>query len=141
MDNEEKNTERKNTMSKKIIGFFEHLKTYISYYVAMTTVLGGLWGVFVMYDNWRDNNKILQENVKSIIEKQNLQTKRDSILLENQQEIRIELDYVKINTENSLDQIKALQKSYIRYISNDDALTKAQFLEYMEGLSVESKKN
>ena len=45
------------------------------------------------------------------------------------------------NTEEFVKQLKSLEKSYIKYISNDNALTKKDFLEYMEGLSVDEKKN
>ena len=140
MENEELNIEEGGKMVKNVTGFFEHLKTYVSYYIAATTVIGGLWGAFVIYDNWRDNNKFLHDSVKIIIETQAQQSRRDSIFLENQREIRIELDQVRCNTELSIDKIIALQKSYIKYISDDNALTAKQFLEYMEGLSIESKK-
>lgn len=125
----------------KITSFMEHLKTYISYYVAITSVIGIMWGGFVIYDNWRDGNKEMQNSVKSIINTQSRQEKTDSILLKNQIEIREDINSLKDNGIIYIERIDALQRSYIRYISNDKALTKTDFLEYMDGLNMESKKN
>lgn len=124
-----------------ITTFFQHLKTYISNYVAITTALGALWGGFVMYDNWRDNNKLLQKNVKNIIDTQKRQMVTDSLLLDNQIKMKVEIDNLRLNGVQTINNMNALQRSYIKYISNDEALTKQDFLKYMEGLSVEEKKS
>lgn len=125
----------------KIIIFLEHIKTYISYYLAVTTALGALWGGFVIYDNWKDSNKKIQDNVKTIINTQIRQERMDSLLLRNQIEMRTDIDLIKDNSTKYIEKNDALQRSYIRYISNDKALTKTDFLEYMEGLNIDSKKN
>lgn len=130
-----------NKSSSGITSFFEHLKTYLSYYATFTTIVGMIWGGFVVYDNWRDNNDFLQKNVNSIIKTQKRQITTDSILLDNQIKMKIEIDNLKLNGVQTINNMNALQRSYIKYISNDDALTKQDFLEYMEGLSVEEKKN
>jgi hypothetical protein len=125
----------------KIISFFAHFKTYVSYYIAITTALGALWGGFVIYDNWKDSNIKIQDSVKTIISTQIRQEKTDSLLLRNQIEIRDDLNLIKDNNARYIERNDALQRSYIKYISNDKALTKTDFLEYMEGLNIDSKKN
>lgn len=124
-----------------VISFFEHLKTYVSYYTVITAVIGILWTGFVIYDNWRDNNQLLQNNIKNIINTQKRQIKTDSLLLDNQIKMKADIDNLKTNGVTTIENMNALQRSYIRYISNDKALTKQDFLEYMEGLSVEEKKS
>ncbi len=130
-----------NKPSLKVTSFFETLNKFISYYGSIATVLGMLWGGFVMYDKWKDSNQLLQSNIKNIIETQKKQITNDSILLDNQKKLKIEVDNLKINGTTTIENMSALQRSYIRYISNDNALTKQEFLEYMEGLSVEEKKS
>jgi hypothetical protein len=127
-------------MRKKVESFFDHLKTYISYYIAITTAIGILWSCFIVYRNWVDNNKNLQNNVENITNGQiKLQT-ADSLLLQNQIEIKKEIDNLKEGIENNTEKLNSLEKSYIRYISNDEALTKSDFLKYMDGLTIDSKK-
>lgn len=118
-------------------GFFtiiKAIKSYSEYYFAVVSVLGVLWGGFVVYDNWKDNNKTLQSNVKTIMEAQIRQGKTDSLLLKNQFDMQSQLRAIE-STTNSL------QSSYVKYISNDKTLTKQDFLKYMEGLSFDVKKN
>lgn len=118
----------------------EHMKAFSTQYLTIATFVGIIWGAFVIYDNWRDNNSMLTKDVKTIIDSQIDQKKTDSLLLVGQQELRQDFEnHIKIADENA-QQLKALQKSYIRYIGNDDALTKKDFLEYMQGLTIDEKK-
>jgi len=110
------------------------IKTYAGYYFAIVSVLGVVWGAFAAYDNWKDNNEILQNNVNTIIRAQATAAKTDSLLLEQQEQMKEQLDDIQGTTES-------LEDSYVRYISNDKSLTTRDFLEYMEGLSFDVKKN
>lgn len=127
-------------MRKKITTFFDHIKTYISHYVTLTTAIGILWGCFIIYHNWTEHNKYLKTSVDSISNSQNKLQKTDSLLLDSQLEIRKEIDALKTNIETNTEKLNSLEKSYIKYISNDAALTKSDFLKYMEGLTIDSKK-
>jgi hypothetical protein len=121
-------------MKQSILTFLKGVKAVSEQYFMIVSVIAVLWGGFTMYHNWSDSNKTLQNNVKSIMETQKVQTKTDSTLLIHQTEMAGQLDAIQ-KTTNSL------QKSYVQYISNDKTLTKQDFLRYMEGLSFDVKKN
>jgi hypothetical protein len=121
-------------MKKGFLKVLGNIKMYSSYYFAVASVIGAVWGAFAIYDNWRDENKILQDNVNTIIQTQKQQAKTDSILVEQQTEMKEQLNDIQSTTES-------LENSYVRYISRDASLTKEDFLEYMEGLSFDLKKN
>lgn len=125
----------------KITSFFNHMKNFSQQYLTLATFVGIVWGGFLVYDNWRDNNTKMQENVKTIIDSQIRQQKTDSVLLIGQKNLRQDFEEFKRVVESKEGTLSSLQKSYVKYISNDQALTKKDFLEYMEGLTVESKKN
>ena len=94
---------KKKTGDKMKAGFWaviKAIKSYSEYYFAIVSVLGVIWGGFVMYDNWRDNNKLLQTNVKTIIETQFRQGKIDSVLLMNQSEMRTQLNTIESTTSS-----------------------------------------
>lgn len=116
---------------------FEHIKIFSQQYLVITTFVGIVWGGFVVYDNWKDNNENLNDAVKSIIEYQENRYKVDSLILSNQQELREDFnEHIKLS-DDIIKQLQSLQKSYVRYISNDDRLTKTDFVKYMEGLTIE----
>lgn len=121
-------------MKEGILKVLGNIKLYSSYYFAVVSVLGVVWGAFALYDNWRDENKILQQNVNTIIATQKQQARTDSILLEQQTDMKEQLEEIYSTTES-------LEDSYVKYISRDKSLTKEDFLEYMEGLSFDLKKN
>lgn len=110
------------------------IKTYSGYYFAIISVLGVVWGAFAAYDNWRDNNEVLQSNVNTIINAQKAAARTDSLLLEQQDAMRLQLNDIQSTTD-------ALENSYVKRLSNDKSLSKQDFLDYMEGLSFDVKKN
>jgi len=134
-------TEMNGAPKSKITSFFDHLKLYTQQYLAISSVIGIIWGGFLVYDNFRDTNKVMQQDVKSIISVQKQQQRTDSLLLQNQIEMSRELGIIKETGNENIEKLNSLQKSYIRYISNDKALSKQDFLEYMEGLTIEEKKS
>ena len=121
-------------MKQGILKLLGNIKLYSSYYFAIISVLGVVWGAFVVYDNWKDNNKLMQTNVNSIIQTQAKQNKTDSLLLEQQAEMKEQLNDIQGTTES-------LEDSYVKYLTRDKTLTKEDFLDYMEGLSFDVKKN
>jgi hypothetical protein len=125
----------------KISNFFTHIQTFTSQYFTIVSFVGIVWGGFVVYDNWKDNNEKMNEKFENLIKSEVRQQKTDSLLLEGQTEIRNEFEEFKMVFEQQTKTINSLQKSYIKYISNDKALTKQDFLDYMEGLTVDEKKN
>jgi len=121
-------------MKQNFLKLLTNIKLYSSYYFAIVSVLGVVWGAFALYDNWRDDNAVLQANVKTIINAQVSAAKTDSLLLSQQKKIQTQLNDIQGTTES-------LENSYVKYISKDKRLTKEDFLQYMEGLSFDVKKN
>jgi hypothetical protein len=116
------------------LAIIDGIKKYSGYYFSIISVLGVLWGAFAVFNNWKENNKSMQTSVKTIIETQMHQVKTDSILLKNQSDMQLQLSTIQSTTSS-------LSRSYVKYISNDKTLTKQDFLNYMEGLSFDVKKN
>jgi len=121
-------------MKKSFLKLLANIKIYSSYYFAIASVLGAVWGAFALYDNWKDKNEILQTNVSTIIQAQSKAAKTDSLLLTRQATMKIQLDDILQTTE-------ALENSYVKRLSNDKSLSKQDFLNYMDGLSFDTKKN
>ncbi len=121
-------------MKKNFLNLLGNIKLYGSYYFAIISVLGAVWGAFAIYDNWKDNNAVLQSNVNTIINAQAKAAKTDSLLLEQQEKMKGQLNEIQGTTE-------ALENSYVKRLSNDKSLSKQDFLNYMEGLSFDVKKN
>ena len=121
-------------MKANILKILANLKLYSTYYFVILSVLGAVWGAFAVFDNWKDNNVILQSNVNTIIQAQTKAAKIDSLLLKQNEDMQQQLNTIQGTTE-------ALESSYVKRLSNDKTLTKQDFLKYMEGLSFDVKKN
>jgi len=128
-------------MFKKFTKGLEHIKLFSSQYLTIVTFAGIILGGYKVYDKWNDSIKLVQEKVEIVMKNQESQKKIDSLLLQSQNNLRKEFEEHTKNIDRFEKQLQSLQKSYVRYISNDNALTKQDFLEYMEGLSVEEKKS
>jgi len=121
-------------MKQNFLKLLANIKLYSSYWFAILSVLGVVWGAYAMYYNWKDNNKVLQSNVNKIIQVQTVQNRTDSLLLRQQADMKVQLDAIQGTTES-------LESSYVKRLSKDKSLTTEQFLEYMDGLSFDVKKN
>jgi hypothetical protein len=121
-------------MKANILKILTNLKLYSTYYFAILSVLGAVWGAFAVYDNWKDNNVVLQTNVNTIIQAQTKAARTDSLLLKQNADMQEQLNTIQGTTE-------ALESSYVKRLSNDKTLTKQDFLKYMEGLNFDVKKN
>jgi hypothetical protein len=130
-----------NPSKSKITSILNHMKNFSQQYLTIATFVGIIWGGFAVYGNWKENNKDMQNKVKTIIDSQIRQRQADSLLLDGQLKMKAEFEAFKIETQAKQGTLNSLQKSYVKYIGNDPALTKKDFLEYMEGLTVEEKKN
>jgi len=128
-------------MLRKIIVFLAHIKEYVEYYLAVVSALGILWGGFVIYNNWIHKNEQLHNDVKTIMVIQKKQTEVDSVLLNRQKEIGLQLNALQSASDENSEHLKFLETSYVKYLSKDKALSKEDFLKYMEGLNYDTKKN
>lgn len=137
----ESNPEKETNMNGKFTKGLEHMKNFSSQYLTIVTFAGIILGGYKIYDKWSHSNDQIQEKVEIMVDNQRYQQKMDSLLLQGQIDLRSDLEEHIKNSDEFVRQLQSLQKSYVRYISNDNALTKQDFLEYMEGLSMEEKKS
>lgn len=125
----------------KITQALEHMKNFSSQYLTIVTFAGIILGGYKVYDKWDESTNEMKEKFEIMMSSQQDEKGLDSLLLKGQFDLRNDLEEHLKYSEELSKQLQSLQKSYIRYISNDDALTKKDFLEYMEGLSMEEKKS
>ena len=96
--------------------------------------VGMVWGVFALVDNIKDGNTATKEQLEKIITVQEAEKIKTDSLSINMQRLNKNMGHL---TKEQ----KSLRQSYVRYLSNDDALTKDDFLEYMQGIELDIKKN
>ena len=112
---------------------FKVIAKYAGYFLSIAGAVAIIWKAAVFYDNRGDDTALVHSQLEEIIDTQTRQTATtDSVSLK--------LDILSKDVNMLAGEQTALRKSYIKYISNDDMLTKNDFLHYMEGLSVDLKK-
>ena len=105
-----------------------------SYITGTFAALGILWGVFKFVNTVNENNCAVDELSVKI---DSLYNRFDGVATHSYRIGRsigdLQLDIVQLT--QALDKT---QKSYARYLMRDNTLTKEEFYEYMEGVTVES---
>ena len=119
-------------MTNKIRTVMGHIKLYMGYYTTIATVIGILWTVFILFDKWKDNNTQVHNDITMLILNQKLQRRNDSILIEQ----FILLDKKTKDINNKIDvnikDFNILKRSYLRYLSQDEALSKVDFIRFIQ---------
>ena len=119
-------------MINKIRTVMDHIKLYVGYYTTIATVIGILWTVFILFDKWKDNNTQVHNDITMLILNQKLQRRNDSILIEQ----FILLDKKTKDINNKIDvnikDFNILKRSYLRYLSQDEALSKVDFIRFIQ---------
>jgi hypothetical protein len=133
--------ENKVVPGSKITSILTHMKNFSQQYLTLATFVGIFWGAFVLYDNWKDNNEKMQDNIKTILNSQAREDRADSLLSIEMKNLRQDFEDFKNDMQLKGNTLNSIQKSYVKYLSKDQTLTKKDFVEYMEGLTIESKKN
>jgi hypothetical protein len=116
-------------MSEKILS----ISKIASYITGTFAALGILWGVFRFVDTTNENNCAVDEMSVKI---DSLYPRFDGVASHSYRigksigELQLEI----VGLTQSLDKT---QKSYARYLMRDNTLTKEEFYEYMNGLTVE----
>jgi len=113
------------------------LKGVVKYVSLFTLIVGAvtiIWKTAVFFDDRGDQTVQIEEKLEVIITQQNEQDVKIDSLMQDVTLVRRQLTDL-TSSQNSL------RDSYVRYLSNDDALTKEEFIKYMEGIqfSVEKK--
>lgn len=107
---------------------------YVSYFLAIAGAVTVIWKVALYFDDKNDKTSTIETKLSIVIENQvMLKTNTDSMI--------IGLTAANKNLTELTAAQNALRNSYVRYLVNDKALTKDDFLKFMEGLQWELKKN
>jgi len=113
---------------------FKTIFKVLGYFLTVAASVTVIWGVFTFVDNKNDADVSTQDQLEIIIAVQETEkVKTDSI--------SVNIQRLNRNINHLTKEQKSLRQSYVRYLSNDDALTKDDFLEYMQGIELDIKKN
>ena len=119
-------------MSEKVIV----ISKITSYITGTFAALGILWGVFRFVNTTNENNCAVEEMSVKI---DSLYRRFDGVATHSYRLGRsihdLQLDIVQLS-----EALNNTQKSYARYLMRDNTLTKAEFYEYMNGLTIEKEK-
>ena len=106
---------------------------YITGFVTVAAAVTIIWTTSAYFTTKDNDQEVVHEQLNTIIgiqEEQKIVT--DSICGK--------LDAIQRDVNNLSSEQKALRGSYVRYLTNDSALTKDDFLQYMQGLTFDFKK-
>ena len=116
-------------MAEKIL----NISKIASYITGTAAAIGVLWGVFKFVNTTNQNNCAVQEmsiKIDSLYSKVNNTYAQSDRLNRSLQELQLDI----VGLDMSLDRT---QKSYAKYLMHDKTLTKEEFYQYMDGLTVE----
>ena len=109
----------------------EHLKTYIGYYFTIIAVIGSLWTAFVFYDKWKDEKVVMRGEINTLMQDEKDDKKFDSLLLIEYYKLQARVDATESKNDVQSKDIKGVKSSIVRYISKDEALTRADFVRFV----------
>jgi hypothetical protein len=118
-------------MGQNFESVLSHLKSYVGYYFTAIALIGSLWTVFVFYDKWKDEKVVMRNEINALKQQQKDTRKVDSILIEEQYKLQTKLTAVESKTEVQNKDIKGVKTSIVRYISQDEALTREDFIRFI----------
>jgi len=107
---------------------------YIGYLMAFAGAVTLVWKVAVYFDRRDNRSSLIEIKVDKLIISDSSRSAKLDHIITNQKNIEIKFN-------ESIVAQNALRNSYVLHLSKDKALTKEDFLKYMEGLSLELKKN
>jgi hypothetical protein len=111
---------------------FEHLKTYVGHYFTIIAVIGSLWAIFVFYDKWKDEKTLMRNEINILKQEQKDHRRLDSLLLDEQYKLQNRLSAIESKTDGQGKDIKGVKTSIIRYVSQDEALTRVDFVRFVQ---------
>jgi len=110
-----------------------NISKIVSYITGTAAAIGVFWGVFKFVNTTNQNNCAVQEmsiKIDSLYSKVNNTYAQSDRLNRSLQELQLDI----VGLDMSLDRT---QKSYAKYLMHDKTLTKEEFYQYMDGLTVE----
>lgn len=117
---------------------FEHLKSYIGYYFTIIAVFGSIWTIFTFYDKWKDERTEMRNEINILKQEKKSHKTLDSILIEEIYSLDDRISIIENNTSNYTKEIKGVKKSVLRYISKDEALSKEEFMRFIQEINGDS---
>ena len=118
--------------------FLKHIKKYASYYLTIIAILGTLWAVFNFYDKWRDTAAQNRNDIITLTQTEKSHAKTDSLILDRLDKLEGKVIVV-VTTSGAHDkEIKNLKASVLRYISRDEALSKEEFMRFIQEINGDS---
>jgi len=120
-------------MKKIFKTFTQNILGRIGQFTLLVAGITIIWKVAVYFNQVNSNDKNVHNQLETIIETQSSQgSKLDSVI--------DTLYYLNQNVIDLKASHNALRSSYIKYLTKDSALTKADFISYMQGLELDLKK-
>lgn len=113
---------------KSVLG---HLKLYVGHYFTIVALIGSLWTIFVFYDKWKDDKIQMRNEISTLKQQQKDHKKLDSILIDEQYDLQTRLVTIESKTDVQGKAIKGVKTSVVRYISQDEALTREDFVRFI----------
>jgi hypothetical protein len=110
---------------------FEHVKSYMGYYLTIIAVIGSLWMIFIFYDKWKDEKTQMRNEINTLKQEQKDHRRLDSLLLEEQYKLQTRLSAIESKTDIQGKDIKGVKTSVVRYVSQDEALTREDFVRFI----------
>lgn len=117
---------------------FDHIKTYVGYYLSIIAVIGSLWAIFGFYEKWRDEKTLMRNEIKILIQEKNDHRKIDSVLMDEQYILQSRLNAIESKSDIQGKDIKSVKSSVLRYMSQDEALTKVDFIRFVQEINGDS---
>ncbi len=115
------------------IKMFKVIKEYIGLFLAIVSAVTMIGGAAVTLYK-------VQVTMKTLVASDTVLVSEVKLVRKNVQEAKDLLYNLKDGQNSLVLSHNALRDSYMKYLANDQALTKADFLTYMQGLIIEVKK-
>ena len=116
----------------------KHIKAYIGYYFTVIALIGSLWTVFVFYDKWKDGNDKMRADITTLTQSEKSHNKTDSLILDRFDKLEGKVVVVVGASGVHDKEIKGLKGSILRYISRDEALSKEDFMRFIQEINGDS---
>lgn len=106
----------------------------VGYFLATASAVTVIWGVATYFNKSETRTQHIENSLETIIETQQSESVKTDSLMFN-------VNRLNRNVNDLTGSHNALRESYVNYLSHDDALTKEEFIDYMQGIEFEIKKN
>lgn len=113
---------------------------FIAYFLSTSAAIGVIWGIAVYFNNKDNKDQVTDTQIEVVIQRLD---KIDAKQIETGSKVDLLIeqgDDLSNKLDETIEAQNALRNSYVKYLTNDEALTKDEFLRYMDGVQFELKK-